>query len=58
MYDLKGNLLATRLWSCLGCGWKHAPKDTPACLRKGNVNGDIVRCNPNFTVLMKKKRIK
>ena len=54
MYDLGGKLLATRKYSCLGCGWKHAPKDTPACLRKANKNGEIVRRNPSFIKIKKK----
>lgn len=58
MYDLNGDLIGTRLWSCMGCGWKHAPKDTPACMRKRSRDGDIVRCNPSFTALLKEKRIK
>jgi hypothetical protein len=56
MYDLDGKLLTTRLWSCLGCGAKHMPKDTPACLRKANKNGDIVRKNPSFEKI--EKRVK
>ena len=53
LYDLKGNLLGTRLWSCLGCGVKHMPK-TPACLRKENKNGEIVRRNLSFIKIEKK----
>lgn len=54
MYDLDGKLLATRKYSCLGCGWKHAPKNTPACCRKANATGDIVRKNASFIAIEKK----
>ena len=54
IYDLDGKLLGTRLWSCVGCGWRHAPRDTPACLRKGNKDGVIVKENPSFTKIKKK----
>ena len=54
MYDLNGKLLATRKYSCLGCGWRHAPKTTPACLRKANEKGEIVRKNPRFIAIEKK----
>jgi len=54
MYDLDGKLLATRKYSCLGCGWKHAPKNTPACCRKANAEGTIVRKNASFIAIEKK----
>jgi len=54
LYDLEGKLLGVRCFSCLGCGWKQAPKDTPACLRKGNAGGAIVRRNAPFMEIEKK----
>jgi len=54
MYDLNGKLIGTRRYSCLGCGWKHAPKTTPSCLRKGSVDGIIVRKNLSFIEIEKK----
>jgi Zn-finger protein len=54
LYNLKGELLATRLWSCSGCGWRHAPKTTPACMRKGNKDGVIVKENEAFKKIRRK----
>ena len=39
LYDLEGNVLAKKLFTCRGCAKKHAPKTTPACIQdhEGNV---------------------
>ena len=54
LYDLDGKLLEIKCFSCLGCGWKHAPLTKPACMRRGNVNGEIVRRNAAFIAIEKK----
>lgn len=54
LYDNDGKLLGTRLWACIGCAWRHAPQYTPACVRKANKNGEIVKENDSFTKIKKK----
>ena len=48
MYDLDGNFIAKRCFSCKGCCKKRMPKNTPACIRIDHEKGEIVFQNKYF----------
>jgi len=37
----------------MGCGWKQRNQNVPACMRKGNKNGAVVKKNVDFIAIEK-----
>lgn len=52
-YSKSGYLINIRRFSCMGCGWKQRNQNVPACMRKGNKNGAVVKKNVDFIAIEK-----
>ena len=48
LYDYSGKLLGHTCYSCLGCAKKRMAKTTPACVREGSTEGEILYKNKYF----------
>lgn len=48
LYDEEGVFLSKRCFSCKGCAKKRMPRNTPACLRLGGKDGEILSMNAPF----------
>lgn len=55
IYDMRGKIDKIKYYSCGGCGWKHVPKNVPACMRERTRDGEMIKSNALYRTVVEKK---